>query len=65
MVTGAARRVGRAISLALAEAGADVAVHYFRSDADAASLAEEIRTGGRRATLQRFDLSLPEGAEDL
>ena len=39
MVTGGARRVGAAISLALAKAGADVALHYRNSAAEASELA--------------------------
>jgi len=60
LITGAARRVGRAISLALAGAGADVAIHYGRSEDDARSLAEEIRSIGRRVELVRADLAEPE-----
>jgi len=60
LVTGAARRVGRAIAMALAEAGADVAVHYNRSEDEARSLAEEIRAIGRRAEQFGADLADPE-----
>ena len=49
LVTGGGRGIGKAISLFLAEAGADIAVNY-RSDADAAEeTAAEIRAMGRRA----------------
>lgn len=49
LVTGGARRIGRAIALALAEAGFDIALHY-RGSADAAeATAAEIRALGRRA----------------
>ncbi|HMQ16397.1 MAG TPA: SDR family NAD(P)-dependent oxidoreductase, partial [Phycisphaerae bacterium] len=41
LVTGAARRVGRAIALRLAAAGCDVAVHYATSRADAGRTARE------------------------
>lgn len=51
LVTGAARRLGRAISLALAQAGCDIVVHYRESSAEAHELAEEIRALGRRAWL--------------
>ncbi len=59
LITGAARRVGRAVSIAMAKAGADVIVHYHRSAGDAASLAGEIRAAGRRATLVQADLADP------
>ncbi|MEW6542780.1 MAG: SDR family oxidoreductase [Nitrospirota bacterium] len=43
LVTGAARRVGRAIALALAQRGASVAIHCNRSRREAQRLAEELR----------------------
>lgn len=57
LVTGAARRVGRAIALELAQAGCNVAVHYLSSKADAADLAEQIATTGRQSCLIRGDLA--------
>ncbi|MCY2925889.1 MAG: SDR family NAD(P)-dependent oxidoreductase, partial [Planctomycetota bacterium] len=65
LVTGAARRVGRSIALALARAGADVAVHYHRSAAEAESLAGEIRRLGRRAECFPADLADPAAIEGL
>lgn len=59
LVTGAAKRVGRAISLELAQAGCDVAIHYHRSKSEADELAEEVRTLGRRALLVSADLNEP------
>jgi len=59
LVTGSARRVGRAIATALARAGADLALHYGRSADDARSAAEEIRAMGRRAELFQADLAQP------
>jgi NAD(P)-dependent dehydrogenase (short-subunit alcohol dehydrogenase family) len=49
LVTGAARRIGRAIALELARAGFDLALHYRRSADDAQALAAELRTLGGRA----------------
>ncbi len=60
LVTGGAIRVGRAISLALARAGADVAVHYHSSAAAAKETAEEIRSLGRRASAVAADLARPQ-----
>ncbi len=65
LVTGAGVRVGRAIALALAEAGADVAVHYNASAGPAEDTAAAIRALGRRAVPLPADLSDPEAPADL
>jgi NAD(P)-dependent dehydrogenase (short-subunit alcohol dehydrogenase family) len=57
LVTGAARRVGRAIALELARCGFDVVVHWRRSRKDAEATAAEIERLGARAWLVRADLS--------
>jgi NAD(P)-dependent dehydrogenase (short-subunit alcohol dehydrogenase family) len=49
LVTGGSRGIGRAISLALAEDGADVAVNYRRDEASAKETVAEIEALGRRA----------------
>jgi NAD(P)-dependent dehydrogenase (short-subunit alcohol dehydrogenase family) len=56
-VTGGAKRLGRAMALALAEAGFDVAIHYGTSAAEAEATAAEIRALGRRAVTLRADLA--------
>ncbi|MFC0251069.1 SDR family oxidoreductase [Massilia consociata] len=56
LVTGAGRRLGRAIALGLAAAGWDVAVHYRHSEREAVETAESIRALGRRAALLQCDL---------
>ena len=57
LVTGAGRRIGRAIALGLAQAGWDVAVHYRASEGEARETAEAVRALGRRAALLQCDLS--------
>ena len=57
LVTGGAKRIGRAICLELARAGHDVAIHCHASADAAEALAGEIRAIGRRATVVRADLS--------
>lgn len=56
LVTGAGRRIGRALALALADAGFDVAVHCHRSRAEADEVAAGIRDKGRRSTVVAADL---------
>ena len=57
LVTGGGKRLGRTISLTLAEAGFDLAIHCNASTEDAEATAAEIRRIGRRAIVLRADLS--------
>lgn len=57
LITGAARRLGRAMALALAAKGADVVVHYHRSSTEALALVEELKGLGRQAWAVQGDLS--------
>ena len=57
LVTGAGRRIGRAIALGLARAGWDVAVHYRASEDEARQVAADIVALGRRAVTLQCDLS--------
>ncbi|MFN8647289.1 MAG: SDR family oxidoreductase [Gemmatimonadales bacterium] len=57
LVTGAGHRLGRAIALALAGRGMDVAVHYHRSRREADVTLHAIRELGSRAELFQADLS--------
>lgn len=61
-VTGGSRGLGRAMALALAEAGADIALVARSSDA-LEETAGEIRALGRNATVFEADLGVPEEAE--
>jgi NAD(P)-dependent dehydrogenase (short-subunit alcohol dehydrogenase family) len=57
LVTGAAKRLGRATALALADDGYDVAVHYGSSKSDADAVVAAIAAKGRRAVALSADLS--------
>lgn len=57
LVTGGAKRIGRAICLELAAAGFDVAIHHRDSEGEAADLAREIEALGRRAVCLSADLA--------
>lgn len=59
MVTGGAKRVGRAVVLALADAGYTVVIHYHESATEAAQLVQEVENFGREAASMHGDLSLP------
>jgi NAD(P)-dependent dehydrogenase (short-subunit alcohol dehydrogenase family) len=73
LVTGAGRRLGRAMALHLADRGHDVAVHYNASADEAEAVAREIRKAGRHAVALNADLLddaataalLPRAAEAL
>jgi pteridine reductase len=56
LVTGAGKRLGRAVALRLAEEGADVAVHYGTSAKEAAEVVGKIEEAGQRAVAIRADL---------
>ena len=57
LVTGAAKRLGRAIALDLAAAGWNVAIHYNGSSTDAEQVAAEIRAKGMKAALVQADFA--------
>jgi NAD(P)-dependent dehydrogenase (short-subunit alcohol dehydrogenase family) len=57
LVTGAAKRIGRAIALDLAAAGWDVVVHYNTSRDEAIKTVQDIEALGRRAGLAELDLA--------
>lgn len=60
LVTGSARRLGRAIAMALAERGAELVVHYRDSEREALEvLAHARRLGGKPITVQG-DLAVPD-----
>jgi NAD(P)-dependent dehydrogenase (short-subunit alcohol dehydrogenase family) len=57
LVTGGAKRIGRAICLELAAAGFDLAIHHRDSGDEAEELAREIEAMGRRAACLSVDLA--------
>jgi len=65
LVTGAARRIGRAIALDLAHHGWVVAVHCHRSESEAREVVSLIEQGGGRAALVRADLAREAETETL
>ena len=65
LVTGAGRRVGRAIALALGKRGMHVAVHYNGSATGARETASAIERDGGVATLFQADLTVPAAPSSL
>jgi pteridine reductase len=65
LVTGAGKRLGRAIALRLAEEGADVVVHYGSSAKEAAEVVGKIEEMGQRAVAIQADLRSVEGIRKL
>jgi NAD(P)-dependent dehydrogenase (short-subunit alcohol dehydrogenase family) len=65
LVTGAGKRIGRAIALALARDGWDVAVHYATSRKEALATVEDIQALGRRAVAVNRDLAVERGVRSL
>tara|TARA_R110002111_G_scaffold262504_1_gene338896 strand:- start:65948 stop:66691 length:744 start_codon:yes stop_codon:yes gene_type:complete len=57
VITGAAVRIGRSMAIALAEAGADICIHYRSSAQEAEQTCAEIRQRGRKSFAVSADLS--------
>jgi pteridine reductase len=56
LVTGAAKRIGRAIAVRLASEGADVVIHYHQSKSEADEAVAEIEKLGRKSVALQADL---------
>src|SRR6185369_3406857 len=56
LITGGAKRIGRALVIAAADAGFDVAIHVRSVDDEAETAAAEVRARGRKATILACDL---------
>src|SRR5580698_5101367 len=65
LVTGASRGIGRAIALALAQAGADVGINFLSRAQEAKTAADEVTRCGRRAALFAADVSVASEVERL
>lgn len=65
LITGAAQRVGKGVALALAEAGADLILHYNRSADAAAATGSEAEALGAHVELRQADLADPASAETI
>ncbi|MGR3343803.1 MAG: SDR family oxidoreductase [Paracoccaceae bacterium] len=65
LVTGAGKRLGRALALSLAGRGYDVAVHYATSRDEAEAVAEEIRALGQQAATLHCDLLVEDETQSL
>jgi pteridine reductase len=65
LVTGGAVRIGRALSLGLANQGFDIAAHYHSSEREAASLESEVNATGRDCLTVRADLAQADQVEGV
>lgn len=65
LITGGARRVGRALALAAAGAGANLVLHYHHSELEAQKLRDEIAGMGRQVRLLKADLENPKQIQEL
>ena len=65
VVTGGSRGIGKAISLALAEAGADILLNYSRSDKEADKVKKEIEKMGRKCVTVRANVGNFEQAQNI
>ncbi len=65
LITGGAKRIGRALTESLAESGWTVAIHYFGSSTEATDVARSIEEHGGRAAVFSADLSNTAETENL
>ena len=65
LVTGAGKRLGRAMALYLADRGFDVAVHFASSETAAQSLVQELIAKGRQSIALQADLLKEDQVETL
>jgi 3-oxoacyl-[acyl-carrier protein] reductase len=65
LVTGGSRGIGRAVSLALAEAGAEIAVNYHSREREAEEVLSRVQSYGRRCIKVRADVSVAADASRM
>ena len=65
LITGAARRIGREVAVALADAGVNVVIHYRNSAEEAERLRVELIERGVKAWLVRADFAQPQESREL
>lgn len=65
MITGGSRGIGRSIALSLAAHGADIAINYSRSKAEAEQVKSEVEKAGAKAIAVRADVTVPEDVERM
>ncbi len=65
IVTGASSGIGRAVAIALGDAGADVVVNYIGGDSPALEVVERIRAAGQRAIAVQADVSKSDRVEAM
>jgi NAD(P)-dependent dehydrogenase (short-subunit alcohol dehydrogenase family) len=65
LITGAARRIGKSMALAVAQAGADIIIHHGHSQTQAEQVKNEIRSLGKQAYIIQADLNDTEKTREL
>lgn len=65
LITGGSRGIGRSIALSLAAHGADIAINYSRSRAEAEQVKSEVEKAGAKAIAVRADVTVPEDVERM
>lgn len=65
LITGAARRVGRSLAIAVARGGGDVIIHHGHSPVEAKNTRVEIQSLGRKAHILQANLSNPQQTAEL
>jgi hypothetical protein len=65
LVTGGAKRIGKAIAVGLAKQGVDIVIHYGKSENEARELLDEIVALGCKSWIVSADLGNPESCKEL